>query len=280
MLRFSIRTTRTFTAVAPLKHARKDHTATLLVDGTVLIAGGAGAKGPLNSAEIFDPVAGKVTETGSLNEARTLATASMLLDIEGTVLIEGGQDATGADLDTAEAYDPATASFTTLTAQMITPRSGHVGLTLPYNGKVLIAGGTSNGQPVADNELYDPVTGTFVANDPMSVARDEFAANFFALPAVGQVLLSGGVDSTRHSAGADRDFFSYQTIRTDKQDYPPGSPVIIYGTGWAPNETVLIEILQSNDENEEFSDTADSNGAFTDYNNFEISDADGGVVFQ
>ena len=195
------------------------------------------------------------------------------------MLIEGGQDATGADLDTAEAYDPATASFTTLTAQMITPRSGHVGLTLPYNGKVLIAGGTSNGQPVADNELYDPVTGTFVANDPMSVARDEFAANFFALPAVGQVLLSGGVDSTGTPL-ALTETFSYQTIRTDKPDYPPGSPVIIYGTGWAPNETVLIEILQSNDENEEISDTADSNGAFTDYNNFEISDADGGVVFQ
>ena len=43
---------------------------------------------------------------------------------------------------------------------------------------------------------------------------------------------------------------------------------------------MLIEILQSNDENEEFSDTADSNGAFTDYNIFEISDTDGGVVFQ
>ena len=269
----------TFTAAGKLKYARQDHTATLLYDGTVLIAGGSNASGPLASAELYDPVSGKVTEVGSLNEARTLATASLLLDIGGTVLIEGGQDATGADLDTAEAYDPATASFTTLTAQMITPRSGHVGLTLPYNGKVLIAGGTSNGQPVADNELYDPVTGTFVANDPMSVARDEFAANFFALPAVGQVLLSGGVDSTGTPL-ALTETFSYQTIRTDKPDYPPGSPVIIYGAGWAPNETVLIEILQSNDENEEFSDTADSNGAFTDYNNFEISDADGGVVFQ
>ena len=272
-------TSGTFTAAAKLKYARQDHTATLLYDGTVLIAGGSNASGPLASAELYDPVSGKVTEVGSLNEARTLATASLLLDIGGTVLIEGGQDATGVDLDTAEAYDPATASFTTLNAQMITPRSGHVGLTLPYNGKVLIAGGTSNGQPVADNELYDPVTGTFVANDPMSVARDEFAANFFALPAVGQVLLSGGVDSTGTPL-ALTETFSYQTIRTDKQDYPPGSPVIIYGTGWAPNETVLIEILQSNDENEEFSDTADSNGAFTDYNNFEISDADGGVVFQ
>ena len=162
---------------------------------------------------------------------------------------------------------------------MITPRSGHIGLTLPYNGKVLIAGGTSGGAPVTANELYDPVTGTFVANEPMSVARDEFAANFFALPAVGQVLVSGGVDSNGTPLALS-ETFSYQTIRTDQPDYPPGSPVIIYGAGWTPGETVLIQIQQSNNETEEFSDTADSTGSFTDYNNFEISDTDGGVVFQ
>ena len=67
----------------------------------MLIAGGSNASGPLASAELYNPVSGAVTEVGSLNEARTLATASLLLDIEGTVLIEGGQDATGTDLDTA-----------------------------------------------------------------------------------------------------------------------------------------------------------------------------------
>src|SRR5208283_4778317 len=179
---------RTFSLAAPLKHARQDHTATILADGTVLIAGGANSSGPLASAEI--------TETGSLNQARTLASASMLLDLNGDVLIEGGRDANGIDLDTAEEFDPTTGTFTTLTAQMNTARSGHLGLTLPYNGKVLIAGGTSAGQPVTANELYDPVISSFVANDPMSVARDEFAANFFAVPAVGQVLMSGGTDST------------------------------------------------------------------------------------
>ena len=56
------------------------------------------------------------------------------------------------------------------------------------------------------------------------------------------------------------EMYSYQTIRTDMPDYPAGSPVIIYGTGWAPNETVLIQIQQSNNENTEFTDTADSTG--------------------
>src|SRR5208283_2781994 len=258
-------------------HARQDHTATILADGTALIAGGADSSGPLASAEIFNPTSSAVTETGSLNQARTLASASMLLDFNGDVLIEGGQDANGNDLNTAEEFDPTTGTFTTLTAQMNTARSGHLGLTLPYNGKVLIAGGTSAGQPVTANELYDPVISSFVANDPMSVARDEFAANFFAVPAVGQVLMSGGTDSTGTPL-ALTETFSYPTIRTDKNDYPPGSPVIIDGAEFAPGETVTTVIEGSNGENDVETDTADSTGSFSDYN-FEIADADGGVTF-
>jgi hypothetical protein len=268
---------RTFTAVAPLKYARKDHTATLLTDGTVLIAGGASSSGPLNSAEIYNPVIGKVTQTGSLSQARTRATASMLYNFDGTVLIEGGQGAGGVDLNTAEEYDPATASFTTLTAHMNTARSGHVGVTLPYNGKVLIAGGTSAGQPATDNEVYDPITNAFVANEPMSIARDEFAANFFALPAVGQVLMSGGADASGNPL-ALTEMYAYPTIRTDKSDYPPGSPVTITGAGWAPYETVTIQIQETDSDDTWLTDTADSTGSFTD-TSFNIADNDGNVKF-
>src|SRR6202040_236287 len=136
-----------------------------------------------------------------------------------------------------------TQTFTTLSVHMITARSGHVGLTLPYNGKVLIAGGTSAGAPVAANELYDPITGAFVANEPMSIARDAFAASFFAVPAVGQVLMSGGSDASG-KALAMSEMFAYPTIRSDKPDYSPGSPVTITGTGWAPGETVTVQIQE------------------------------------
>src|SRR5208283_3357260 len=270
-------TSQTFSVAGDLEHARQDHTATILADGTALIAGGADSSGPLASAEIFNPTSSAVTQTGSLNQARTLASASMLLDFNGDVLIEGGQDANGNDLNTAEEFDPTTGTFTTLTAQMITARSGHLGLTLPYNGKVLIAGGTSAGQPVTANELYDPIAQAFVANEPMSTARDEFAANFFAVPAVGQVLMSGGTDSTGTPL-ALTETFSYPTIRTDKNDYPPGSPVIIYGAGFAPGEQVITQILETDSDDTFLTDTADSTGSFTDYN-FSISDTDGGVTF-
>ncbi len=172
------------------------------------------------------------------------------------MLIEGGQGAGGTDLNTAELYDPVAQTFTTLAAQMITPRSGHVGVTLPYNGKVLIAGGTSAGQPVAANELYDPVVNAFVANQPMSVARDEFAANFFAVPAVGQVLMSGGVDASGNPLTLS-EMFAYPTIRTDKSEYAPGSPVVIYEAGWAPGETVTTQIQETDSDDTWLTDTAD-----------------------
>ncbi len=160
---------------------------------------------------------------------------------------------------------------------MNTARSGHVGVTLPYNGKVLIAGGTSAGQPVTANEVYDPVTNAFVANEPMSVARDEFAANFFALPAVGQVLMSGGADASGNPL-ALTEMYAYPTIRTDKSDYPPGSPVTITGAGWAPGETVTIQIQETDSDDTWLTDTADSTGSFTD-TSFTIQDNDGGVKF-
>src|ERR1700678_3457424 len=269
--------TRTFALVAPLKHARQDQTATLLDDGTVLIAGGSSSSGPLNSAELYNPTTTTVSEVGSLNTARTLATASLLYTFYGDVLIEGGRSASGSDLDTAELYDPTAQTFTTLSTNMITPRSGHVGVTLPYNGKVLIAGGTSGGQPVTANELYDPVAGAFVANQPLSVAREQLAANFFAIPAVGQVLLSGGLDASGDPL-ALTEMYSYQTIRTDMADYPPGSPVTIYGAGWTPGETVTLQIQETDTDDTWLTDTADATGAFTD-TSFMIQDNDGGVKF-
>ena len=270
-------TSQKFSMAASLKYPRQDHTAVLLSDGTVLIAGGAGPSGPLSSAELFNPLTNSVTETGSLNQSRTRATASQLYNFGGTVLIEGGQGADGIDLNTAEEFNPATGTFTILKAHMNTARSGHIGVTLPYNGKVLVAGGTSAGQPVTANELYDPIVNAFVANEPMSTARDAFAANFFAVPAVGQVLISGGLDISGTPLALS-EIFAYPTIRTDKSDYPPGSPVTIYGAGWTPGETVAIQIQETDSDDTWLSDTADSNGSFTD-TSFNILDTEVGVKF-
>jgi hypothetical protein len=83
---------------------RVAHTANLLTNGLVLIAGGVNDSGNgVASCELFDPSSGTFTATGSLNDARGNHTATTLTN--GTVLIAGGASA-DLVLDTAEIYTP------------------------------------------------------------------------------------------------------------------------------------------------------------------------------
>ena len=86
------------------------HTATLLTNGKVLIAGGrySGSNGPTASAELYDPATGTFTPTGDMTRPRSSHTATLLPD--GTVLILGGLF--GGNLGVMpELYDPETGSF-------------------------------------------------------------------------------------------------------------------------------------------------------------------------
>ena len=164
---------RSFVPVSnSLIQARSNHTATLLPDGKVLIAGGyggypnSGSYATLASAEIYDPSTQSFTETGSLSIPLQEHTATLLLS--GKVLIVGGDTPLGntgyfQDSAGAELYDPATGGFTP-TGSLSTARFGHTA-TLLQNGQVLIAGGYNGGQAfnamTEPWELYDPTTGTF-----------------------------------------------------------------------------------------------------------------------
>jgi hypothetical protein len=127
--------------------SREYHTATLLPNGKVLIAGGFN-NGISTSAELYEPVTGAFTATGSLGEARCQHTATLLPN--GKVLMTGGWGISPT-LSSAELYDPATGAFTT-TGSMGAARRMHIATLLP-TGKVLIAGGF-NGANLASAELY------------------------------------------------------------------------------------------------------------------------------
>jgi hypothetical protein len=159
-----------FRATGAMKTGRGYHTATLLVDGKVLVAGGSGTN-QLGSAELYDPATGVWALTGPLNKTRDSHTATLLPN--GKVLVAGG----GANpngggwrsIAGCEVYDPTTGTWT-LTGALNIPRDGHAANLLP-NGKVLVTGGESyinNNQPTLDvAELYDPNTGIWTLTGTM-----------------------------------------------------------------------------------------------------------------
>lgn len=84
--------------------ARYCHIATLLANGTLLVAGGAGPE-ELSSAEIYDPGAATWTATGSMTTARGNYSASLLPN--GAVLAAGGENNSGVfSFSSAEIFHP------------------------------------------------------------------------------------------------------------------------------------------------------------------------------
>ena len=100
---------------------------------------------------------------------------------------------TGCATDTAELYDPKTASFTP-TANLHGKRRGH-SATLLADGRVLIAGGIDDttGEVLDTTEIYNPAAGTFSAGPKMHCARFNHIAGMLT---GGKVLLAGGFDAT------------------------------------------------------------------------------------
>lgn len=183
-----------FSGTGNMTANRGDHTATLLANGEVLIAGGADQDPTgtgLASAELYDPSTDTFTQTGSMAVGRFLHTATLLQN--GKVLIVGGALTSASDpVPTAEVYDPATGTFA-MTGAMATAREQHTA-TLLTDGRVLIVGGTTSTgtgdlQPTATAEVYDPSTGSFSVTGSMAEARTYHTATL--LPS-GKVLVAGG----------------------------------------------------------------------------------------
>jgi hypothetical protein len=171
----------TFSATGNMTTPHSGHTATLLTDGKVLIAGGLSLGFPffnvIATAELFDPATGTFTPTSEMTTPRSWHTAALLPD--GRVLITGGYSGAGYNLlhrlNTAEVYDPSTGKFAP-TGNMI---HGHecVQANLLGNGKVLLSGGSVlPDDHVPDAELYDPTTGSFA--DAGQYTTDPSGFNF------------------------------------------------------------------------------------------------------
>ena len=175
-------------ATASMITPRSDFAAVPLPDGKVLAVGGMNGNTALASAELYDPVRGTWTATGTMgSHAGSGFTTTLLRD--GRVLVAGGAS--------AELYDPATGTWTT-TGNMLTPRAGH-SATLLSDGAVLVAGGALTWSPQASAELYDPATGTWAATGSMGTGRWSHSATLLS---DGRVLVAGGVVDPSPESGS------------------------------------------------------------------------------
>jgi hypothetical protein len=183
--------TETFSATGSLSVARARHTATLLNNGTVLIAGGLNEGGGSDrTAEIYDPATGSFTRVGDMAMGRTQHTASLLGD--GRVLIAGGfvdgKDF-GLPTRTAEIYDPASQTFSSV-GDMPDAVASHTASVL-LDGTVLVAGGLDNSCSTQTAvAIFDPASNSFSAGVSMPSSRMDHSATTLN---DGRVLVAGGL---------------------------------------------------------------------------------------
>jgi hypothetical protein len=162
----------TFTQVAGgMTSPRLYHTATLLANGKVLVAGGVDGTNVLSSLEIFDPAASTFSSLGSMSTARMAHSAVLLSN--GTVLIFGGTSDGLTVLDSAEIVDPnfvADSGSLTIPAGTMNADRELDSATLLPDGTVLAAGGYSGSASLATAEVFTATEGYTAAPTAPSAA--------------------------------------------------------------------------------------------------------------
>lgn len=184
--------TASFSSTGSLDVARMNHSATLLDDGKVLIAGGTGPNGEqYNTAELYDPATGKFTSAGTLNKARTGHHASLISQPgkPSQVLIYGGYSLSGPE-QTWELWDET--ANTSIRSGPMAATAVDIPQPLPLaDGTLDLVGGwiQKDAQAVGEEQILTPDGPSFAIGDKINVARS--VAGLTALPN-GELLLTGG----------------------------------------------------------------------------------------
>lgn len=183
-------------ATNSMNAARSGHTATLLPNGQVLIAGGMERNGVFfNNAELYNPTTSSFTTIPKNMSVQRAGHIATLLP-NGKVLIAGGWSSNSVQAS-AELYDPATNAF--IPTGSMTVRRGDFTATLLQNGKVLVVGG-ENDRALSSAEIYDYATGKFAPTGSMNAERTMHAA---VLLPNGKVLIAGGGEYQHPLASAE-----------------------------------------------------------------------------
>ncbi|HEX6139139.1 MAG TPA: kelch repeat-containing protein, partial [Candidatus Limnocylindria bacterium] len=176
-----------WTRSGSMLEARHGHTATLLPDGRVLVAGGYTTSwSVMASAELYDPITGRWSATGSLHVPAAEHVA-VLLDGGGVLVVS-----TVPGQHDAEVWSPGTGTWEAVD-EMAAPHGRGLTATALADGRVLVTGGfTTADEPLATAEIYDPGSDTWTTTAPMGTPRHGHTATLLA---DGRVLVVGGMSA-------------------------------------------------------------------------------------
>lgn len=177
----------TWTSTGSMQTRRVVHTATLLPDGRVLIAGGANYAEYVGTAEIFSPTTGTWTSAGAMSDRRYGAAAVTRPD--GTVLVIGGANFFGR-LATTAIFNPA--GGWTAGPVMQSARFAPVAVAMG-DQRILVAGGHANSSLVSA-EILDPAASPGQWTPVASLHTARYSAGSAVLLQDGGVLVAGGYD--------------------------------------------------------------------------------------
>jgi hypothetical protein len=213
-----------------LSTPRTGHTATAVLDGRVLLAGGAGDTGAaLDTFEVFNPESGVFSSAGLLSAARTGHAAAVAGKTK--VVVAGGQNANGV-LATADVIDLETGTVSGL--MLNSARAGASATTL-LDGKILVAGGSDGANDLASAEVINPATGLSTSTGSMAQPRRGHGA--LLLENNNTVLIAGGTNGGAVVTTAEQFIpwsgaFSLTGSPADSRRSPILSSVWKDGTAW------------------------------------------------
>jgi N-acetylneuraminic acid mutarotase len=199
---------------------RSWHTATLLPNGTVVVAGGRGGTNGaiLSTTEIYDPPTGQWKIGAAMSVPRVGHTATLLPDRR--ILVAGGTTngallgfgSLGGASSSAELYDLATGCWRA-TSPMNNARESHTATLLP-NGAVLVAGGYAGVFLYGSNylrsaELYNPITETWTLVGSLVTARANHSATLLG---TGRILIAGGYNPDSNPGSSNHDLSSAEVF--------------------------------------------------------------------
>ncbi|MDP3542197.1 MAG: kelch repeat-containing protein [Elusimicrobiota bacterium] len=188
--------TKVFIETAPMISSRSNHSAVMLPDGRVFVAGGFGTNSllqddvPSDTAEIYISTQGRWIPAANMPAACERAIHATVQLKDGRILLIGGINGSGI-LATSARYDPALNTWDCASVPSMPSALRSHTATLLFDGRVLVAGGNDGFGENNVSFIYNPVSNTWEITSFFPLTEPRFNHSATLLPN-GSVMISGG----------------------------------------------------------------------------------------